>query len=202
MSPGINSYEKKGSKSSDFLRQEAFVKKTQREIAENLGTGKSAVVAMKNHTRGASVQVAKKAAATTGQKPANIFLTSQVEALEKKISKKQIEDSNVLGTCQSIMRSAKGQFRDNEFDRSDPEFIAAAERLRDIAVAALELTPADATMGGSAAAREYMEPTHGVGDSVAPALKTATKSQRDPFGKAVVEGEKIERDPQGRRIKD
>jgi hypothetical protein len=35
--PGINSYEKKG-KSSDFLRQEAFVKKTQQEIAESLST--------------------------------------------------------------------------------------------------------------------------------------------------------------------
>jgi hypothetical protein len=194
--PGINSYEKKGT-SSNFLRQEAFVKKTQQEIAESLGTGKSAIVGMKNHSRGASVNVAKKAAATTGQKPANIFLTSQVAALEKKITTKAIKDENVLGACQSIMRAIKGQFRDSEFDRTEPEFVAAAERLRDIATAALDMADRDATMGGTAAANEYTEPTRGTGDSVATVFKS-----RDAHGKSVQEGEQIERDPLGRRIKD
>jgi len=198
---GINSFEKKG-KSSNFLREQAFITKTQQEIAESLGTKKSQVVAMKNHTRGASVQVAKKAAATTGQKPANIFLTSQVAALEKKITTKAIKDENVLGACQSILRAIKGQFRSEEFDRRDEEFVAAANLLRDIATAALDMADRDETMGGTAAANEYMEPTRGVGDSVASALKTATKgSTRDAWGKAVPDGEKIERDPLGRRVR-
>jgi hypothetical protein len=182
---GINSFEKKG-KSSNFLRQEAFVKKTQDEIAESLGTGRSAIVGMKNHTRGASVQVAKKAAGATGQKPASIFLTTQVAALETRISRKQIKDENVLGAAQSIMRSIKGQFADREFDRRDAEFVAAAERLRDIAIAALDM----------AGTNEYMEPTHGTGDSTA----VATKS-RDIHGRAVEEGPAIVRDGHGRVVK-
>jgi hypothetical protein len=182
--PGINSYEKKGT-SSDFLRQEAFVRKTQQEISESLGTGRSAVVAMKNHSRGASVQVAKKAAASTGQSSGNIYLTSQVAALEKKITTKAIKDENVLGACQSIMRAIKGQFRSEEFDRSDPEFVRAAENLKAIATAALDMAPANE------------EPVHATGDSTA----TVFKSQRDPFSKAIPEGEQIERDAMGRRIK-
>lgn len=192
---GINSFEKKG-KSSNFLREQAFITKTQQEIAESLGTKKSQVVAMKNHTRGASVQVAKKAAATTRQKPANIFLTSQVAALEKKITTKAIKDENVLGVCQSIMRAIKGQFRDSEFNRRDAEFVAAAERLRDIAIAALDMADRDATMGGTAAANEYMEPTRGTGDSVATVFKS-----RDLYGRAVEEGPAIERDAYGRVVK-
>jgi transcriptional regulator with XRE-family HTH domain len=184
--PGINSYEKKGT-SSDFLRQEAFVKKTQQEIAESLGTGRSAVVAMKNHSRGASVQVAKKAAATTGQSPANIYLTSQVAALQKRISTKAIKDENVLGACQSIIGAIKGQFRSDEFDRSDPEFIRAAENLKAIAEAALDMAPTDGNG----------EPVNSTGDSVAAALK----GQRDLNGKAIPEGDKIERDAHGRRVR-
>jgi hypothetical protein len=191
---GINSWEKKG-KSSDFLRQEAFVKKTQDEIAENLGTGKSAIVGMKNHSRGASVQVAKKAAAATGQKPANIFLTSQVAALEKKITKKQIKDENVLGAAQTIMRAIKGQFRSDEFDRRDEEFIRAAEMLRDIAVAALDMAE-DKSMGPKAGSPNDTGYPKATGDSVAPALK----SSRDAHGKAIPEGEKILRDAFGRAI--
>jgi hypothetical protein len=190
---GINSFEK--GKSSNFLREEAFVKKTQDEIAESLGTGRSAIVGMKNHTRGASVQVAKKAAGATGQKPASIFLTTQVAALETRISRKQIKDENVLGAAQTIMRAIKGQFRDSEFDRRDAEFVAAAERLRDIAIAALEMAEPK-TMGGTAAANEYMEPTNAVGDSTA----VATKSTRDLQGRAVEEGPDILRDGYGRRV--
>ncbi len=182
---GINSYEKKG-KSSNFLREEAFVKKTQDEIAESLGTGRSAIVGMKNHTRGASVQVAKKAAGATGQKPASIFLTTQVAALETRISRKQIKDENVLGAAQSIMRAIKGQFRDSEFDRRDAEFVAAAERLRQIAVAALDMADKD----------EYMEPTNATGDSV----EVALKSTRDAHGRATSEGPAIERDAFGRAV--
>jgi transcriptional regulator len=185
---GINSFEKKG-KSSNFLREQAFITKTQQEIAESLGTKKSQVVAMKNHTRGASVQVAKKAAATTRQKPANIFLTSQVAALEKKITTKAIKDENVLGACQSIMRAIKGQFRDAEFDRRDAEFVAAAERLRDIAIAALEMAPADDGNG---------EPITAVGDSTAVATKGST---RDAWGRAIPEGPAIQRDAYGRALR-
>lgn len=196
---GINSYEKSG-KSSDFLREQAFIAKTQQEIAESLSTGKSAVVAMKNHTRGASVQVAKKAAATTGQNSASIFLTSQVAALEKKISTKAIKDENVLGACQSIMRSINGQWASKEIPRRDPEFIAAAERLRDIAVAALDMAPADEGMGDKAARREWMERTHDANSGV---TAVATKGiTRDANGKAIPEGPAIERDAHGRKIKD
>ncbi len=192
--PGINSYEKKGT-SSNFLSQEAFIKKTQDEIADHLGTGKSAIVGMKNHSRGASVNVAKKAAATTGQKPANIFLTSQVAALEKKITKKQIKDENVLGACQSIMRAIKGQFRSDEFDRRDEEFKAAAEMLRLIAVAALDMAEPK-SMGPAAGSPNDTGYPKATGDSTA----VATKSTRDAHGKAIPEGEKIERDAFGRAI--
>jgi hypothetical protein len=58
------------------------------------------------------------------------------------------------------------------------------------------------TMGGTAAANEYMEPTRGTGDSVEVALKTATKSHtRDAWGKAVEEAPAIVRDAHGRRVK-
>lgn len=190
--PGINSYEKSG-KSSNFLREQAFIKKTQQEVAQSLGTGKSAVVSMKNHSRGASVQVAKKAAAVTGQKPANIFLTSQVASLQKRIATKSIKDENVLAACQNVMKSIRGQFRDSEFDRSDPEFIAAAENLKKIAEAALDL---------SAPAQE---PVHATGDSVEAALKAELdahdgKVQRDVHGRAVPQGNRVNRDGHGRAI--
>jgi hypothetical protein len=194
---GINSYEGKGT-SSDVLGQEVFVKKTLDEIADHLGTGKSAIVAIKNHTRGASVQVAKKAAATTGQKPANIFLTSQVAALEKKITTKAIKDENVLGACQSIMRSIRGQFAAKDFDRRDVLFVAAAERLRDIAVAALDMADSqDKSMGPKAGSPNDTGYPRAVGDSVAPALKNT----RDVHGRAVPQDEAIERDAHGRRVR-
>lgn len=193
--PGINSYEKSG-KSSDFLREQAFIAKTQQQIAESLGTGKSAVVAMKNHNRGASVEVAKKAAAVTGAAPATIFLTTQVASLQKRIATKAIRDENILGACQSIMKGINGSFRDSEFDRRDEEFIAAAENLKKIAVAALDLADnTDASMGGKAATREYTEPTNATGDDVSVALKS-----RDAHGRNVTEGKPIERDAFGRVI--
>jgi hypothetical protein len=84
------------------------------------------------------------------------------------------------------MRAIKGQFRDSEFDRRDAEFVAAAERLRQIAVAALDMADKD----------EYMEPTNATGDSV----EVALKSTRDAHGRATSEGPAIERDAFGRAV--
>jgi hypothetical protein len=181
---------KKKEKDMDPITQnELFTKLTIKEISDHLGTGSSAIVALKNGTRGASVQMAKKAAQGTSLRSGNVYLSSQLRALEKKLALKQIEPESVLAACLPIMRAMKGSFRSDEIQR-DAEFVAAAQRLREIAEAALD------TYG---AGSEYSEPVTDTNSSV---TAVAAKSSRDLHGKANRDNEeKVERDIHGRAVK-
>jgi len=171
-----------------FTQNDLFTTKTIKEISDHLGTGVSGIVALKNGTRGASVPVAKKAAQGTAMKSGNIFLQTQLRALENKITRKQIAPENILSACLPIMKAIHGSFRSDEISR-DAEFVAAAERLREIAEAALD------TYG----AGEYSEPVTDVNSGV---TAVAAKS-RDLHGRANRDDEeKIERWPDGSRIRD
>lgn len=179
-----------------FTQNDMFTKKTIQEIADHLGTGVSGVVALKNGTRGASVPVAKKAAFGTSLKSGNVYLSSQLRALENKITKKQIQPENILSACLPIMKAIHGSFRSDEISR-DASFVAAAERLKEIAEAALETYGAGEGMGPAAGSGNDQGPTYSTGDSVAPALK----STRDAHGRKIPEGDEIERDGYGRVLK-
>ncbi len=170
-----------------FTQNEIFTKLTIKEISDHLGTGSSGIVALKNGTRGASVPVAKKAAQGTAMKSGNIYLESQLRALENKITKKQIRPENILSACLPIMKAVHGSFRSDEIQR-DAEFVAAAERLKEIAEAAL------ATYG----AGEGSEPVHDLNSGV---TAVAAKS-RDLHGRANRDEEPIERDMHGRAVRD
>jgi hypothetical protein len=162
--------------------------KNMAEISRETGMHEPAVFAVKSSDRGLSADNARKVAEMIGdkRKAGYLFLASQVTALKKKIDTKKITDVGVLRSAGSIMATSTKGFRPDEVNRSDPEFRTVALELKAIAEAALEMVPDDRTMGGSAAANEYIEPTHGTGDSVAPALKTATKGRtRDLHGRAI-----------------
>jgi hypothetical protein len=170
-----------------ITQNELFTKLTIKEISDHLGTGSSAIVALKSGVRGASVQMAKKAAQGTSLKSGNVYLETQLRALENKITKKQIAPENILAACLPIMKSVHGSFRSEEIQR-DAEFVAAAERLREIATAALD------TYGSG----EYSEPVRDTNSGV---TAVAAKSQRDLHGVNVKDAEKIERDVHGRAVR-
>jgi hypothetical protein len=171
-----------------ITQNELFTKLTIKEISDHLGTGSSAIVALKSGVRGASVQMAKKAAQGNSLKSGNVYLVSQLRALENKITKKQIQPENILAACLPIMRALKGSFRSDEIQR-DAEFVAAAQRLREIAEAALD------TYG---AGSEYSEPVTDTNSSV---TAVAAKSSRDLHGVNVKDEEVVERDIHGRAVR-
>jgi hypothetical protein len=178
----------KEQKMDPITQNELFTKLTIKEISDHLGTGESAIVALKSGVRGASVQMAKKAAQGTSLLSGNVYLSSQLRALETKITKKQIEPENILGACLPIMRAMKGSFRSDEISR-DAEFVAAAERLREIAEAALESYGAP-------------EGSEAVTDTNSGVTAVAAKSSRDLHGRANRDDEEvIERDPFGRAVR-
>jgi hypothetical protein len=179
--------EKEHDMGDPITQNELFTKLTIKEISDHLGTGESAIVALKNGTRGASVPMAKKAAQGTSLKSGNVYLSSQLRALEKKLALKTIEPENVLAACLPIMRAVKGSFRSEEIQR-DAEFVAAAQRLREIAEAALE------TYGSG----EYSEPVSDLNSGV---TAVAAKSQRDLHGVNVKDQEVVERDIHGRAVR-
>lgn len=168
--PGINS----GSFSG------ILTMKSSKEIADDLGTHRQTVEAVTKGERGMSVELARKVAAKSRTSPATEYLTSQVAALRVKTARKSMTPAGVLGSCQHAMRNLSGKFRDEEIDRSDPEFVKAAEALRDIALTALDQTGGDAQ-----------------DDDV----EAATKSTRDAHGRKIPEGGKAERDGYGRHVK-
>lgn len=169
-----------------FTSQDQFAAKTLQQIGDHLGTSKSALVALKNGTRGTSVPVTKKAAQGTTMKAGNIYLVSQLRALEGKLATKAIAPENTLAAVMPIMKAVKGSFRSDEIER-DAEFVAAAERLREIAEAALE----------SFGPGEYSEPVTDLNSGV---TAVAAKSTRDMHGRKIPEGQPVERDGYGRRI--
>ncbi len=180
--------EKEKDMGDPITQNELFTKLTIKEISDHLGTGESAIVALKSGVRGASVQMAKKAAQGSKLKSGNVYLETQLRALETKITKKQIQPENILAACLPIMRAMKGSFRSDEIAR-DPEFVAAAKRLREIAEAALD------TYG----VPEGLEPVSDLNSGV---RDVAAKSSRDLHGRANRDDDEvIERDPFGRAVR-
>jgi plasmid maintenance system antidote protein VapI len=209
--PGLNS--------SDFGRIPGVTTKSQSALAEELGTQKSVVSAIKSGHRALSVDLARSVATKSGEKPANLYLASQLKTLRAKLARKEISPAGVLTNCQHIMSAVKGQFRSNEFDRSDPDFVRAAEELKRIAEVALDFAEdEDKQFGPLAGSGNDQGPTYVTGDSTAAATKAATKKpardaygrllfdhgdrvERDAYGKAMPEGEDVERDTYGRRVR-
>jgi hypothetical protein len=90
------------------------------------------------------------------------------------------------------MRNCTKQFYDHEMRaaRKDPEFVSAANRLREMLLKALDLIGPDTGSGTD------QGPTFTTGDPVEAALKS-----RDAHGRAIPDtGEPIERDGYGRRV--
>ncbi len=191
--PGINS------KNQPFGGIPAAAFKSQTELAEELGTHQPTIAAIKSGAQGMSVDLARRVAAKSGGKAATVYLESQIASLKHKAVTKSITKAGVLGSAQHIMRNITKGFRDDEIDPKDPSFVAAAEQLRKIALAALDLADKEGnkSMGGSPATNPNPNPVHATGVSVAPALK----SSRDAHGRVIPEGEKIERDAFGKRIR-
>jgi len=182
--PGLNN--------DAFGRIDGVATKSHQELADELGWGKNAISAVFSGRRGMSTDLAKSVAMKSGEKAATLFITSAATALKKKIATEQINLMGVVDAAQMALQAVSTKFTPDQIDRREPEFRQAVLELRAAAHKALEL------LGDG----EYPLPIHATGDSVAPALKTATKgSTRDLHGRFVPEGEDIVRDAYGRRIK-
>ncbi len=180
---------------------EEMAARTQAEIAEHLATKQSSVSRMKTGERGFSPEVSRKIAAKTGEPVPTIYLKSQLASMEQKAATKSMSEAGFMGSAQHVMRNITKQFRDDEMRaaRKDPEFVSAANRLRELLLRALDLVGAGETqqMGPVAGSGNDAGVVYATGDSTA----VATKS-RDAHGKAMRDtGEKIERDPFGRRVR-
>jgi plasmid maintenance system antidote protein VapI len=166
-------------------------------LADELGTHQQTIVAIKSGRRALSVDLARKIAVKSGEVPATLYLTSQIAAIKNKVKTKAMTPKGSLVAAEQVMRAIKGQFYRHEIDRSSAEFQKAAEELRAIAVAALDMSEDESEGMGPKAGSPSAEPVNTTGDSTA----VATKS-RDAHGKAMRDtGEKIERDGYGRRVR-
>ncbi len=173
--------------------------KSHKELAGELGTHRETITAIKSGGRGMSVDLARRVAAKSGEKAATVYLRSQIASLKVRAATKALSRTGTLGSAQVVMKNLTTKFRDEEIDRSDPQFKKAALELKAIAEAALDLAEAHGeSMGGDAATNPNPETVYATGASVAPALK----STRDAQGVRIKDGERVERDAQGRRIRD
>jgi hypothetical protein len=179
-----------------FGRIDGVATKNNRELADELGTHAPTISSIKSGERGLSPELARAVATKSGEKAGNVYLESQVARLKQKVALKRTSPAGTLHSCGIIMKSLSGGFRPSEMNRKDPSFRKAAQDLKAIAEAALDLAEPE-SMGPKAGSPNDAGVVHHVGESVEPALK----SQRDPFGKAIQKGEQIERDAMGRRIK-
>jgi plasmid maintenance system antidote protein VapI len=170
-----------------------LVGRTQQEIAENLGADRTVVNKVISGERGMSPELSRRLAAKTGKPAPSLYLKSQLASFEHRAATKSMSEAGFLGSSQHVMRNVTKSFYDHELKaaRADPEFVSAAKKLRSMLLKALDLLEdGDAGSGNDAG------PVFTTGDSVAPALKS-----RDAHGKAIPDtGEKIERDPYGRRL--
>jgi plasmid maintenance system antidote protein VapI len=173
--------------------------KTQQEIADHLSLKQGSVSRLKAGERGFSPEIARKIAFKTGENAPTLYLTSQLASMERGAATKSLSEAGFMGSAQHVMRNITNQFRPDEMRtaRKDPEFVAAATRLRELLLRALDLVAEPQQMGPVAGSGNSQGPTYTGGDSVAPALKS-----RDATGKAMNNetGESIERDGYGRRI--
>jgi len=180
--PGINS---KGA----FGGVPAAALKNNRQLAEELGLHRETVVAVKSGRRGLSVDASKLVAAKSGEKPALVYLQSQIASLQARAATKALSPTGTLGGAQVVMKNLTTKFRAEEIDAKDPAFREAAENLKRIALAALDLSDkaGDKSMG-PAAGSPNVEPV-------------AVKSSRDAHGRAIPQDEPIERDAHGKRLR-
>jgi hypothetical protein len=232
MSPGINSGKYGGTPaaSGSFGGTPASDYTTLKELADEIGTHRESLTAIKSGQRGMSVELARKVAKKTGEKAGTLYAESQVRSLKSKAATKSISPNGTLQAAQRAMKAVSGSFLPSEIDKKDPRFIAAAEQLRDIALVALDYSGNDSQqMGPKAGSANDQGPTLRTGDSTAVAekgervnfwdLMEERRAPRDPFGRAaqkesdrepvkrdasgavIPDGEKIERDAHGRRIR-
>ena len=194
MSPGLNN--------EAFGRIDGVATKNNRELADELGTHAPTISAIKSGERGLSPELARAVATKSGEKAGNVYLLSNVARLKQKVALKRTSPAGTLHSCGIIMKSVGGGFRDSEMNRKDPAFLKAAQELKAIAEAALDMADnTDKSMGPKAGSPNDTGYPRSVGDRKAPALKTATKGHtRDLHGRAVEEGPALEREPDGRRI--
>lgn len=163
--------------------------KNARELADEIGTHPETIAAVKSGQRGLSVDTARKVAARSGEHAPTLYIESQIASLSRKTATKSISKTGVLTSVEHIMRniSSKG-FLPSEIQAAakDPAFRTAAENLRKIALAALDLADkeGDRSMGPTAGSPN-VEPV-------------ATKTARDAHGRRVPEGEPVRRDAYGR----
>jgi hypothetical protein len=151
--------------------------RSRKELAKDLGIDESAVSAAKSATRGIPVHAAKKAGPMTGDKPATLYLTSQVAALKSKVEDGKASPSGILRSVESIVKGL-GEFRDDELDRRDPDFWEAAQKLRIMAEAAMDFA----------------------GEKPVEAATKSASVNRDALGHRVEDPKTVERDAAGRRM--
>jgi plasmid maintenance system antidote protein VapI len=166
--------------------------KTQQEIAEHLAIKQSNVSRIKSAERGFSPEIARKIAAKTGEPAPLVYLRSQLESMEHRAVTKSMSETGFLGSAEHVMRNITGKFYDHEMRaaRKDPEFVTAANRLRELLLKALDLVGPD-----------DQGPTV-TGDSTQVAAKSSDAVERDAQGVRVKKGEPVLRDAYGRVLKD
>jgi plasmid maintenance system antidote protein VapI len=169
--------------------------KTQQEIADHLATDRSVVSKIISSKRGFSPEVARKIAAITGDPAPTLYIKSQLASMEHKAATKSMSEAGFMGSAQHVMRNCTKQFRPDEMRaaRKDPEFVSAANRLRELLLKALDLVGPEAEAGDG----NDQGPVYVTGDSTAVA---ASKSTRDGFGRKIPEGEPVQRDGYDRRV--
>lgn len=181
-----------------FGRIDGVATKNNRELADELGTHAPTISSIKSGERGLSPELARAVATKSGEKAGNVYLESQVARLKQKVALKRTSPAGTLHSCGIIMKSVSGGFRPSEMNRKDPAFLKAAQELKAIAEAALDIADSqEKSMGPAAGSGNDTGYPKATGDSTA----VATKSTRDAHGTAIPEGEKVVRDAHGRRIK-
>ncbi len=176
--PGLNN--------EAFGRIDGVATKSSRSLADELGTHKETITAVKMGRRGMSVELSKSVAMKSGEKAATLFVTSAATALKKKIETEQITLMGVVDAAQRTLQAVSMKFTPDQIDRREPQFRQAILELRTAAHKALEL------LGDT----EYVLPTNATGASV----EVALKGTRDAHGRATSEGPDILRDAYGRRV--
>ncbi len=159
--------------------------KNNKELASLLGTNHQTISATKSLRRGLSPELAKSVATKSGEKPATLYVVSQIASIKSRIKQDKISPSGALSAVRDITVNLRGKFASKDFDRNSPEYQRALLEIKQVAETALDL-------GGNP------EPVNSTGDSVAAALKT----ERDVHGRHIPEGDPIERDTYGRVLKD
>lgn len=179
--PGINS------KHGAFGGIPGVAMKSRDELADLLGTHPQTISATKSLSRGMSPELAKSVATKSGEKAATLYASSQIASIKARIAAEKMSPSGALSAIRDITSNLRGQFAEKDFDRNSAEFQSALLQIKEVAQSALDL-------GGN------VEPVNDVNSGV---TAVAAKS-RDLHGRRANrdDEEKIERWPDGSRVKD